>query len=159
MALLGQRESASSVLIYGANWTGLVAYLYNEGPLFSAPTPTTTLQSIVHLQLGSELPSGNCITLTLLVFILSQGRALYWVQAIPQVVKATVPILPYLGTGVLPACLPAINMPLSLTGFVAVVLAYEAAISVKWQGQGTRLRPCEAWPWGMEMSDARAQFH
>lgn len=49
-------------------------------------------------------------------------------------------------------------MPLSLTGFVAVALAYEAAISVKWQGQGARLR--EARPWGgMEMSDAPAQFH
>ncbi len=66
----------------------------------------------------------------LLVFILSQGPALYRVQAIVQVVKATVPLLPYLGTGGLPACLPAINMPLSLTGFVAVVLAYEAAIRV-----------------------------
>lgn len=94
-------------------------------------TPTVILQSIVHLQLGSELLSSNCITLTLFwCFILSQGPALYWVEAIPQVVKASVPLLPYLGTGVLPDCLPAINMPLSLTGFVAVVLAYEAAIRV-----------------------------
>lgn len=54
----------------------------------------------------------------------------YRVQAIPEVVKATVPLIPYLGTGMLPDCLPAINMRLSLTEFVAGALAYEAAIRV-----------------------------
>lgn len=33
-----------------------------------------------------------------------------------------VPLLPYLGTGVLPVCLPEINTPLLLTEFVAVCL-------------------------------------
>lgn len=54
----------------------------------------------------------------------------YRVRAIPEVVKATVPLIPYLGTGMLPDCLPAINMRLSLTEFVAGALAYEAAIRV-----------------------------
>lgn len=80
MTLLGQHESASSALINGANWTGFPAYLYNESPLFSAPpspTPTIILKSIVHLQLGSELPSGNCITLTLFWFLFCQRDLLF----------------------------------------------------------------------------------
>lgn len=64
----------------------------------------------------------------LLAFILSQRPDLYWVQAIPQVVKASVPSALPRDRGA--ACLPTINMPLSLTGFVAVALAYEPAIRV-----------------------------
>lgn len=103
------RESASSALINGANWTGLLAYLHNEGhpsPRKHAHTATHTvaLQSIVHLQPRSEPLSSNCITLTLfLVFILSRWPALYWAWALhPPILgckSLTGPPPPHLGDG------------------------------------------------------------
>lgn len=65
MALLGQRESASSALINGANWMGLPVYLCNEPEPPLCPRRCQHPRSIVHLQSGSEPCGSNCIPLTL----------------------------------------------------------------------------------------------
>ena len=147
MALLGRRKSASSALINGANWTGLPASLHNEDLLLLCLPPHTLPPSSCSLL----FTYGSGQSCRAVIVSLWPSFAFYFVTGTcalsgaghPSGCKshsAPPPTPRDRGAACLPACLPAINMPLSLTGFVAVVLAYEAAIRV-WSGKA-RARGC-----------------
>lgn len=92
MALLGRLESASSALINGANWTGLLVYLCNEGsPPLSPPLPLPCAP----LSTFSRGQSRTAVIVSLWpsfrFHFVTGTRVFYWVRAIPKVVKAMEP--------------------------------------------------------------------
>lgn len=96
MALLGQRESASSALINGVNWMGLPVYLCNEAPPPPLPPPLPAPRT--PLSTSSRGQSRVAVIVSLwpsfrFHFVTGTG-VLYRVRVIPQVVKAAVPHLP-----------------------------------------------------------------
>lgn len=92
MALLGRLESASSALINGANWTGLLVYLCNES---SPPLPPPLPAPRAPLSTFSQGQSCAAVIVSLwpsFRFNFVTGtRVFYRVRAIRKVVKSMAP--------------------------------------------------------------------